>query len=63
MLVFVLLETVSKRRNQFHVCKFPTPVFGYPALSVVGTCDLTIDSPGCVRIVAQIHCEETPLTK
>ena len=59
----VLSQTISKRLNQFHVGQLPTPVFGYPVLAVVGTCDLTIDSPGCVRIVTQIHGEETPLTK
>ena len=58
-----LFQTVSKRFNQFSVRELPTPVFGDAFLSVVGTCDLTIDSPGCVGIVTQIHGEKTPLTK
>jgi hypothetical protein len=58
---FVLVQIVSHRTNQFYVRELSTPVFGFPALSVVGTCDLTIDSPGGVRIVAQIYSEETSL--
>jgi hypothetical protein len=60
---FMLLQTVSKRLNQFTMRKLPTPLFGYTILSVVGTRDLTIDSPGCIRIVTQIYGKETAITK
>src|SRR5436190_3690376 len=60
---FVLSQTISKRLNQFHVGQLPTPVFGYPFLAVVGTCDLTIDRARCIGVVSQIHGEKASRTK
>jgi hypothetical protein len=45
------------------MCKLLGPVLWYSLLSVVGTRDLTIDSPGGVRIVTKIYGEKAALTK
>jgi hypothetical protein len=57
------LARIPKSVQRAPASQLPTPILGYLFISVVRTCQLTIHSAGCIRIVTQIYSEEATFTK